>query len=218
MQQDTERVKPGRRSVDADGERQGRRAGVAEGTAIVTATDSSEEAALRDGVRAVCAHFPDPYWRGVYVYQNIETAITQGIEWESRVRLSDAIDLSLSYNYLYSRNLKTQEKLINRPDHTVKFFLSAVDPKTGLGASFWGDYQSRKLWVARSNTGGNEGDAEYAPHRTRLNLNLFKRFSNGMEAFVRLENLLDETNITYGYWPGFEFFAGIKFGFDYKNQ
>ncbi len=157
--------------------------------------------------------FPDPYWRGVYVYQNIETAITQGVEWESRIRLSPSLDLSFSYNYLYTRNLETQEKLINRPDHTFKFYFTGLIDRWNVGASFWGDYQSRKLWVPRSNTGGNEGDAQWAPHRTRLNLNIFKRFDNGLETFVRLENLLDETNIDYGYWPGFEFFAGIKFNF-----
>ncbi|MEW6411175.1 MAG: TonB-dependent receptor [Candidatus Zixiibacteriota bacterium] len=166
---------------------------------------------LEDLIDFTLIGFPDPYWRGVYVYQNIETAITQGIEWESRIRLSKSFDLSFSYNYLYTRNLETHEKLINRPDHTFKFYFTGMIDRWNAGASFWGDYQSRKLWVPRSNTGGNEGDAEYAPHRTRLNLNLFKRFDNGLETFLTFQNLLDETNIDYGYWPGFEVFAGIKF-------
>ena len=161
--------------------------------------------------------FPDPYWRGVYVYQNIETAITQGIEWESRVRVTSAIDFSFSYNYLYTRNLSTHEKLINRPDHTFKFFLTAFLEKWGIGGSFWGDHQTYKLWVPRSNTGGNEGDPEYAPHRTRINMNLFKRFHNGAETFIRVENLLDDTNVTYGYWPGFEIYAGMKYYINFNK-
>ncbi|UCG62516.1 MAG: TonB-dependent receptor [Candidatus Zixiibacteriota bacterium] len=172
---------------------------------------------LEDLIDFTLIGFPDPYWRGVYVYQNIATAVTQGVEWESRIRLSPSFDLSFSYNYLYTRNLETQEKLINRPDHTFKFYFTGLIDRWNAGVSFWGDYQSRKLWVPRSNTGGNEGAAEYAPHRTRLNLNIFKRFDNGFETFVRLENLLDETNIEYGYWPGFEFFAGIKFNFSKKK-
>lgn len=172
---------------------------------------------LEDLIDFTLIGFPDPYWRGVYVYQNIESAITQGIEWESRIRLSSSLDLSFSYNYLFTRNLDTQEKLINRPDHTFKFYFTGLIEKWNVGASFWGDYESRKLWVPRSNTGGNEGGAEYAPHRTTLNVNMFKRFDNGLEAFVRLENLLDETNIEYGYWPGFQFFAGMKFNFSNNN-
>lgn len=156
------------------------------------------------------------YWRGVYVYQNVGTAITQGIEWESRVRMSEAVDFSLAYNYLYSRNLSRGEKLVNRPDHTLKFSLTGQLGKTGLGATFWGTYQSRKLWVPRSNTGGNEGDPIYAPHWTRLNLNFFKRWPNGFETFFRLENLLDETNMSYGYWPGFQVFVGLKYDINFK--
>jgi len=151
------------------------------------------------------------YWRGIYVYQNIDRAVTQGIEWESRVRVSSTVDFSFSYDYLHSLNLGTGEELLNRPAHTFKFYVTGFHEKTGLGASFWGTHQSRKLWVPRSNTGGNEGAAEYAPSRTTLNLNLFKRFGRDLEAYVRLENLLDRVEIDYGYWPGFTVFAGMKY-------
>jgi outer membrane receptor for ferrienterochelin and colicins len=161
--------------------------------------------------------FTPTYWRGVYIYQNIETAITKGIEWESRVRLSKSVDLSLSYNYLSSKNLATGEELINRPAHTVKLYLSGFWEKTGMGATIWGDYQSKKLWVPRSNTGGNEGEPEYAPSRSRLNLNVFKRFG-AAETFVRFENILNDTNVTYGYWPGFTVMAGFKYDLSFKNQ
>ncbi len=166
---------------------------------------------LEDLIEFVLLDFSDGYWRGRYVYDNVERAITQGVEWESRVRLSSAVDFQFSYNYLYSRDLGTGSKLVNRPDHTVKVFLTGFYEKYGVGASFWGDYASRKLWVARSNTGGNEGEPEYAPHRTTLNVNFFKRFGSDLETFLRMENLLDETNVTYGYWPGFQVFAGVKY-------
>ncbi|RME24404.1 MAG: TonB-dependent receptor, partial [Candidatus Zixiibacteriota bacterium] len=163
--------------------------------------------------------FNNDYWRGRYAYQNIESARTQGIEWESRVRLGQALDFSLAYNFLDTKilasadSLEVGRELTNRPRHTLKFFLTGYASKWGVGATFWGNYHSRKLWVPRSNTGGNEGLAdEYAPARTTLNLNLFKRFHHGMEAFVRLENLLDETNVKYGYWPGFQVFAGFTYG------
>lgn len=151
------------------------------------------------------------YWRGVYVYQNIGTAITRGLEWESRIRLHENIDMSFSYNYLATKNLDTGEELVNQPEHTLKFFITALQKRTGLGMTFWGNVQSKKLWVPRTNTGGNEGDPEYAPSRTTLNVNLFKRFEGGLETFVRFENLLDEINLDYGYWPGFQVFGGIKY-------
>jgi outer membrane receptor for ferrienterochelin and colicins len=167
--------------------------------------------------------FTPTYWRGVYVYQNIETAITQGIEWESRVRLSKSVDIQFSYGYLHSHNLDTGEKLVGRPDHTVKLFLSGYSDRLAAGASLWGDWHSRKVWVATSNTGGNEdidsdSPPEYAPSRTRLNLNLFKRFENGLEAFVRIENILNDTEVAYGYWPGRQIIGGFRCGFTLAGQ
>lgn len=167
---------------------------------------------LDDLIEFQLVDFRDGYWRGRYVYQNIETAITQGIEWESRVRLTKNLDFSFSYNYLFSENLATQEQLVNRPEHTFKFFITGLIEKYNLGGSFYGDYHSKKLWVARSNTGGNEGGAEYAPERTTFNLNLFKRVKSA-EIVFRVENILDETNVTYGYWPGRSFFVGFKYDF-----
>ena len=150
------------------------------------------------------------YWRGIYVYQNIDRATTQGIEWESRVRMTSSLDLSFSYDYLKSLNLSTGEELVNRPAHTLKFYLTGFYDKWGVGSTFWGTYQSRKLFVPRTNTGGNEGAPVYAPSRTTLNLNFFKRFG-GFETYVRLENLLDEVNIDFGYWPGLSVYAGFKY-------
>jgi len=154
------------------------------------------------------------YWRGIYAYQNIDRATTQGIEWESRIRLDDNVDFSFSYDYLKSLNLGTGEALTNRPSHTFKFYLSGFSARWGMGATVWASHQSRKLWVARSNTGGNEGEPDWAPSRTTLNLNLFKRFDNGLEAFARMENILDEVNMEYGYWPGFQLYAGLKFNLE----
>lgn len=166
--------------------------------------------------------FTPTYWRGVYVYQNIESAVTQGIEWESRVRLSKSVDVQLSYNYLHSRNLQTGEELTGRPKHTIKLLLSGYNDKLAAGASVWGDWQSRKVWVATSNTGGNEdvddeSSPQYAPGRTRLNLNVFKRFENGLEAFVRIENILNDTDVTYGYWPGRQVVGGFRYGVSFTR-
>ncbi len=157
------------------------------------------------------------YYRGIYVYQNIERATTQGIEWESRVRLSQNVDISFSYDYLKSLNLSTGQPLTNRPSHTLKFSLSGFYDKLGIGGTFWGTYQSRKLFVPRTNTGGNEGTPdEWARARATLNLNVFKKIG-GLEAYVRLENLLDQVNLRYGYWPGRSLYAGIKYDWSVSN-
>ncbi|HVP06297.1 MAG TPA: TonB-dependent receptor, partial [Candidatus Acidoferrum sp.] len=167
---------------------------------------------LQDLIDFTLIGFTPTYWRGVYVYQNISSALTEGVEWESRFRLSKSFDCSFSYNYLRSRDLSTGLELVNRPDHTVKFFFTAHNDRRGIGATLWGSYESPKLWVPITNTGGNEGTGpEYAPHRATINVNVFKKFSDGVEAFARVENVLNQVNITYGYWPKIQVYAGFKY-------
>jgi outer membrane receptor for ferrienterochelin and colicins len=158
------------------------------------------------------------YYFGMYVYQNVQRAITQGIEWESRVKMSPGADLAFSYDYLYTRDLTTHMKLRDCPDHTVKLSLTGHSRKLGVDATFWGTYESPKRFVARNNTGGNIDDTTevYAPHRTTLNLNVSKSLGGG-ELFVRMENLLNETNVEYGYGPGFQVYAGVKYSLDLRS-
>lgn len=166
---------------------------------------------IEDMIDFILLGFTPTYWRGVYIYQNIDRAITQGLEWESRVKLDDHLDLSLSYNYLFSRNLGTQEKLVNRPDHTAKLYATWHSKRKDLSMTVWGTYQSRKLWVARTNTGGNEGEPSYAPHRTELNIDVNKKIASDVRLFFHVNNLFDYTNVTYGYWPGRQLIAGVRY-------
>lgn len=151
------------------------------------------------------------YWRGIYVYQNVDRAFTRGLEWESRIKLGPDVELSFSYDWLSSRDLSTGLDLVGRPEHTGKLVL-ALDHPSGWSGSFWGEVQSRKLWVSLSNTGGQESDPVWAPARSTWNLALNRRLPQGLSAHLRMENLLDETDVTYGYWPGFQVIAGFGWG------
>ena len=50
-----------------------------------------------------------------------------------------------------------------------------------------------------------------------LNLNFFKRFSTGLEAYLRLENLTNQTDVVYGYWPGRTIMAGVKYDMGFTD-
>ena len=166
---------------------------------------------LDDLIDFVLVDLSNPiYWRGIYVYQNVDRAFTRGIEWESKIRLRSVAELSFSYDWLSSRDLTTGEMLLGRPEHTGKVVLS-VDHPSGWSGSVWGEMQSRKLWVSLSNTGQQEADAEWAPSRSTWNLSVNRRFGNGLSTYLRMENLFDETDVTYGYWPGFQVIAGVGY-------
>ncbi|MEZ4648008.1 MAG: TonB-dependent receptor [Candidatus Eisenbacteria bacterium] len=150
------------------------------------------------------------YWRGIYVYQNVDRAFTRGIEWESKIRVTPDFEVQFSYDWLSSRDLGTGQVLLGRPEHTGKVVLSYNHP-SGWSGSVWGEGQTKKLWTSLSNTGEQEEEPEWAPARSTWNLSMNRTFTNGLSAYLRMENLFDETNVTYGYWPGFQTTVGVGY-------
>ena len=81
---------------------------------------------------------------------------------------------------------------------------------------------STKIWIARENTGGNADldsnlvevvEAQNAPARNRINLNLFKKFKSNFEIYARFENIFNDVQPLYGYWPEISHYFGIKYKF-----
>ncbi len=153
--------------------------------------------------------FTPTYWRGVYKYQNIVKARTQGLEWESKVKVCTGWDFSFSYMYLLAKNLTDHTDLINRPQHTAKFTNTFSVPQLGAGLTFWGTYHDRKLWTSEGDTPDRISKI-YAPKLIVLNLNLYKRFYKAFEGYFRVENLANKVNATYGYWPPRSFTVGFR--------
>ncbi len=154
--------------------------------------------------------FTPTYWRGVYRYQNIVKARTQGLEWESKIKICTGWDLSFSYNFLRAKNLTDDVNLINRPQHTAKFSNVFYVPKWDAGLTIWGAYNDHKLWTSQGDTPDRLSD-DFAPKRIVMNFNLHKRFFKTVEGYFRVENLTNDINATYGYWPPRSFTAGVRF-------
>jgi outer membrane receptor for ferrienterochelin and colicins len=161
--------------------------------------------------------FTPTYWRGVYRYQNIVKARTQGIEWESKVKILSDWDLSFSYTYLQARNLTEDTDLINRPQHTAKVSSVYAFPRWDAGFTVWGAYNDRKLWTSEGET-PERISKTYAPKWMVWNLNLYKRFFKSFEVYFRIENITNEINATYGYWPPRSFTAGLRFNFSHESN
>lgn len=158
--------------------------------------------------------FSDPtYWRGIYYYDNIIKARTSGLEWETEIKAHHNLDLSFSYTYLLARNLTEDIDLINRPQHTFKFNSGYRIEKIKTRINFWGYWHDHKLWVPRGNAPDRLSD-EYAPSRWNLNASLSKNIFKSFDLFFRIENLTDEINATYGYWPERNYTISLTYNFD----
>ncbi len=153
--------------------------------------------------------FSPAYWRGIYRYQNIVKARTEGIEWESKVKVCTGWDFSMSYMYLKAKNLTDNTELINRPQHTLKLSNTFSVPAWDAGLTFWGTYHDRKLWTSEGDTPDRISNI-YAPKWIVLNLNLYKRFYKSFETYFRVENLTNSVNATYGYWPPRSYTVGLR--------
>jgi outer membrane receptor for ferrienterochelin and colicins len=164
---------------------------------------------LSDLIDFDLVEFTPTYWRGIYRYQNIVEARTQGVEWESKIKVSSAWALAFSYTYLRARNLTEKTDLINRPQHTVKISNSFHMPRWDAGVAVWGTYNDRKLWTSQADTPERISNT-YAPKWLVWNLNLYKRFFESFESYIRIENLTNDINATFGYWPPRSFTVGVK--------
>lgn len=153
--------------------------------------------------------FTPTYWRGVYRYLNIVKSRTQGLEWESKIKVTVDWDLSFSYTYLRARNLTEKTDLINRPQHTAKVSSSFSVPRWDAGITIWGTYNDHKLWTSQGDTPDRFSNT-YAPKWIVWNLNFHKQFFKSFEGYFRIENITNEINATYGYWPPRSLAVGLR--------
>jgi len=161
--------------------------------------------------------FSNPiYFRGMYIYENVLKARTQGIEWETEIEILNNLDLSFSYTYMTAKDLgddPTDEEtdLTNRPEHIFKFYttydINAIDTRL----NFWGNWQDQKLWEAA--TGGPGSADSYAPSRFVMNAGVDKKVYDNLSALVKVFNITDETDAEYAYWPERSFSVSLRYNF-----
>ena len=167
---------------------------------------------LKDLIGLGPGDFSDPtYYRGIYTYENILKARTQGMEWETELRLVDDFDLSFSYTYLDAKDLTDDKDLVNRAQHTFKFYTTYNIEVYKSDISFWGFWHNRKLWEAATDAPGSAD--RYAPSRWNLNLSFGKQLYENIKALFKVYNLTDETSAEFGYWPEHGFTLSLAYNY-----
>ncbi len=156
----------------------------------------------------------DPaYPLGIYEYTNVFRAYTKGIEWQSELKFNDHASASLSYTWLVAKNLDDGSWLLNRPEHSAKLLISYRIRALNATITAWGSYYSRKLWEPRN--ARNDFDAGvWAPSQHDINLSVVKSIGKQVELYARAENITDDVEVVYRYWPGRRLTAGLRWAFD----
>jgi outer membrane receptor for ferrienterochelin and colicins len=153
----------------------------------------------------------DPnYPLGIYFYDNILKARTEGLEWETEIRVVDSWGLSFSYTYLIPKNLSEQVDLINRPRNTIKFSTTYDIRHWNAGVNLWGSWHSRKLWTPRVDTPDRVSDL-YAPSRMVLSASISKKVKGNLDLLAKVDNITDNVNANYFYWPARNYSISLSY-------
>ncbi len=152
----------------------------------------------------------ETYWRGIYQYRNVFKAYTTGLEWQSRVQLLTGMNFALAYTLMTAKNRQTGAWLLGRSKHAVSISVSQEFSRLGLTAAIWGNWYSKKLWTPRGAQNDFDSDT-WAPSQQEINVSLTKRILEQWEAFVRAENITDDVEPEFGYWPGRTINIGMRF-------
>tara|TARA_Y100001934_G_scaffold275727_1_gene370846 strand:- start:316 stop:1809 length:1494 start_codon:yes stop_codon:yes gene_type:complete len=130
-----------------------------------------------------------------YIYHNIDTALTQGLEARSRFRLSNALALEAGYTLTNARDLTRNRALSGRARHRATFDVRYR-------------YRPWKLrFITRGAVVGNrpffidETDEKttlhVAPPHALIDLRVAKKLNSKVSLFATIENLLNEGDPNY---------------------
>ncbi len=154
------------------------------------------------------------YPNGIYAYQNVQTALTQGIEVELRTRVAKRHSIALSYEYLDGRDLTDGRTLANRSHNTFKWRAEARPLSTDLTLTVWGQYQSSRE-VADPQRDNDVDIRRKIPGRTLLNASISQGLGNGVDLYLRGENLIEHLEPEYRWFDRTTITGGVRLGVDW---
>jgi vitamin B12 transporter len=175
-----------------------------------------EQPLLGDRLRLSAAYFDNTFRNLIDFdvsrgYINIGRAETKGVEVEFEARPQDGVSFIASYTRLRARDLTDGTDLPRRPKHKW-FALVSYTFLTKWTASFSFEHTGERMdfdysaWLARPVT---------LPAYALLNAVISYQLRPGLEAFCRLDNILNEKyEMIYGYGtPGLSLQGGVKLSF-----
>ena len=135
--------------------------------------------------------------RLLLTYRNIFDVVTQGVELDADVAVTDTISAGGAYTFLSARDQENDRDLTGRHPHHGSVRVSWQPARSGLRASIRGTFFSS--WIAARATlpGGGVQDAT-APGFALLDAFVSQRIRGGLSAFVTVDNLIDSQDPNTG--------------------
>jgi outer membrane receptor for ferrienterochelin and colicins len=177
--------------------------------------------------------------QALYTYFNIHRVFTQGLDAEIVIRLSSALSVSATYQYLEAKDQDVLENvraekvfkiggsgrtravqeseyggLFNRSAHSGTIKVAYDDNHTGLTVSLRGIFRSKYGFADNNGNSILDDDSEYAPGYSLWNVTCSKRIFDFLILQAGVNNVFDVTSKEFApSVPGRILYAGIATSF-----
>jgi outer membrane receptor for ferrienterochelin and colicins len=136
-------------------------------------------------------------------WENVDEAVTQGVEVNLASRVNDNISARLGYTYLDTENKLTGRELTYRPDHKLTAGIDVRIPDADARLHFETSYTGER-WE-------NDDNTVLLDDYWIFSASAAKEIGEYAEVFVKVDNVFDKKDIEDEYdIDGRAFFAGIK--------
>lgn len=136
-------------------------------------------------------------------WENVEEAVTQGVEFSLAANLLEHLAAHIGYTWLDTENKVTGKELLYKPAHRFTGDLRWSVPSRGLALGAGVEYTGERY---EDEANRSKLDGFWLCH-----LNFTKALSRDAEVFLRIDNLFGEKGISDEYdRDGTEFLAGLR--------
>lgn len=143
---------------------------------------------------------------GVWMPSNVNSALIDGVEFESDIYLTKGLDAEISYTYLRAKDDKLEKYLIYQPKHRAGLSLKYKNPD-GLSLRLKSQFTDKRYHDAANTI--------KVKRFFLLGFDAAKEIREGVECFLSIDNLLNlEYKVISDYpLPGFTVTTGVKVEF-----
>jgi outer membrane receptor for ferrienterochelin and colicins len=126
-----------------------------------------------------------------YLYENIESAWTMGVESAAALRIRDELNCTVSYTYADTWDAETQRRIGGRARHRLSANLRTLPTPWGLdfvarAAVSWG-----RLYYVPDNDAPNGERPAHPGALAQVDLRVAKHFGPLIELFIGIDNVLN---------------------------
>jgi outer membrane receptor for ferrienterochelin and colicins len=140
----------------------------------------------------------------MYTYENLNEALTRGMEWDMTYRFLTYYRLTGGYSFLETEDVATGKPFYNRPKHSARVKFDWDFETIGLSGNLRWRYIGERLTV------NIKGQEIFAPYYALWHTRVKQKVWGSLSAYINVNNILDYQNRNYVALPGRVIFLGLE--------